>query len=193
MHYTLLRAQFSLVFLRAGVLLQRRFTEVAESAKERMARVVDIKGADQVQGRKVCMIYYQLLVHLFTMLIPPYLLHHPILTPSLHFLAYTQETLDRILNEAASVLRSGGVVALPTETVYGIASSAESSEGIEKLYRVKGRQKTKPIAICLNEVDDIDRCEGGKKGGREGGKKGRRKGKEEGGGERGGRMKKGVP
>ena len=73
------------------------------------------------------------------------------------------------------MLRSGGVVALPTETVYGIASSAESSEGIEKLYRVKGRQKTKPIAICLNEVDDIDRCEGGKKGGREGGKKGRRK------------------
>ena len=52
MHYTLLRAQFSLVFLRAGVLLQRRFTEVAGSVKERMARVVDIKGADQVQGKK---------------------------------------------------------------------------------------------------------------------------------------------
>ena len=58
------------------------------------------------------------------------------------------------------MLRSGGVVALPTETVYGIASSAESSEGIEKLYTVKGRRKTKPIAICLNEVDDIDRCGG---------------------------------
>ena len=63
------------------------------------------------------------------------------------------------------MLRSGGVVALPTETVYGIASSAESSEGIEKLYRVKGRRKTKPIAICLNEVDDIDRC--GRESGRE--------------------------
>ena len=187
MHYTLLRAQFSLVFLRAGVLLQRRFTEVAESAKERMARVVDIKGADQVQGKKVCMIYYQLIVHLFTMLIPPppppYLLLHPILTPSLHFLAYTQGTLDRTLDEAASVLRSGGVVALPTETVYGIASSAESSEGIEKLYRVKGRQKTKPIAICLNEVEDIDRCEGGEKGGMEEGE----------GGKWGSGMKKGVP
>ena len=67
------------------------------------------------------------------------------------------------------MLRSGGVVALPTETVYGIASSAESSEGIEKLYRVKGRQKTKPIAICLNEVEDIDRCEGGGRGGEKGG------------------------
>ena len=139
------------------------------------------------------MIYYQLLVHLFTMLNPPYLLHHPILTPSLHFLAYTQETLDRTLDEAASVLRSGGVVALPTETVYGIASSAESSEGIEKLYRVKGRQKTKPIAICLNEVDDIDRCEVGEKGGKGRRKVGGRKRKEEGGGEGGGGMKKGVP
>lgn len=89
------------------------------------------------------------------------------------------------------MLRSGGVVALPTETVYGIASSAESSEGIEKLYRVKGRQKTKPIAICLNEVDDIDRCEGGERGGKGEGRGGGRDGGRLGGG--GGGMKKGVP
>ena len=55
------------------------------------------------------------------------------------------------------MLRSGGVVALPTETVYGIAASIETSEGIERLYQIKGRKKAKPIAICLSEVDDIDK------------------------------------
>ena len=55
------------------------------------------------------------------------------------------------------VLRSGGVVALPTETVYRIAASIESSEGIERLYQIKGRKKAKPIAICLSEVEDIDK------------------------------------
>jgi len=61
-----------------------------------------------------------------------------------------------VIEAAASVLSSGGVVAVPTETVYGIASSANSSEGIEKIYAIKGRQKSKPIAICLSEIDQID-------------------------------------
>ena len=61
-----------------------------------------------------------------------------------------------VIEAVASVLSSGGVVAVPTETVYGIASSANSSEGIEKIYTIKGRQKSKPIAICLSEIDQID-------------------------------------
>ena len=74
-----------------------------------------------------------------------------------HTHTYGQAALDSALDEAALVLRSGGVVALPTETVYGIAASIESSEGIERLYQIKGRKKAKPIAICLSEVEDIDK------------------------------------
>ena len=49
MNCTLRRAQLSSVFLRAGVLLQRRLVEAAGTATGiEMARVVDIKGADQV-------------------------------------------------------------------------------------------------------------------------------------------------
>ena len=61
-----------------------------------------------------------------------------------------------VIEAATSVLSSGGVVAVPTETVYGIAASVDSNEGIEKIYAVKGRQKSKPIAICLSEIDQID-------------------------------------
>ena len=61
------------------------------------------------------------------------------------------------MEEAASVISSGGVVAMPTETVYGIAASVSSNEGIQKLYAIKGRQQAKPIAICLSDVEHIDR------------------------------------
>ena len=46
---------------------------------------------------------------------------------------------------------------MPTETVYGVAASVTSSEGIQKIYAIKGRQKDKPVAICLNEVSEIDK------------------------------------
>lgn len=60
------------------------------------------------------------------------------------------------MEEAASVLSSGGVVAVPTETVYGVAASVTSTEGIQRLYVIKGRQQAKPIAICLSEVEHIE-------------------------------------
>ena len=59
--------------------------------------------------------------------------------------------------KAVSVLSSGGVVAVPTETIYGVAASVNCSEGIEKIYTIKGRQRSKPIAICISEVDQIDK------------------------------------
>ena len=57
--------------------------------------------------------------------------------------------------EVAEVLLSGGVVALPTDTVYGIACSVHSTEGIENLYKIKGRNADKPIAICVAEIEDM--------------------------------------
>ena len=69
----------------------------------------------------------------------------------------TQEPIDRIVREGAAVLNSGGVVALPTDTIYGIAASVNSVQGIERLYKIKGRNKGKPIAICVGDLDDVDK------------------------------------
>ena len=63
--------------------------------------------------------------------------------------------LERALEEASSVLRNGGVIALPTDTIYGIAASVSSDEAIKKLYSIKGRQQNKPIAICVSDIQDI--------------------------------------
>lgn len=55
------------------------------------------------------------------------------------------------------MLRNGGVIALPTDTIYGIAASVTSDEAIKKLYSIKGRHQNKPIAICVDQVQDISK------------------------------------
>lgn len=59
------------------------------------------------------------------------------------------------IQQAANLLGSGHVIALPTDTVYGLACSANNHEAIKKLYEIKGRNETKPIAICVPDVSDV--------------------------------------
>ena len=68
-----------------------------------------------------------------------------------------QGAVDIVLERVASVLKSGGVVALPTDTIYGIAACVNSDDGIKRLYSIKGRATNKPIAICVSEVRDISK------------------------------------
>ncbi len=53
---------------------------------------------------------------------------------------------------AIGVLRAGGVVALPTDTVYGIAVALHTPDGIERLFHVKQRPPDKAIALLLADV-----------------------------------------
>ena len=53
------------------------------------------------------------------------------------------------LAEAAKILRGGGLVAFPTETVYGIAADAGNPKAIERLNQVKGRPPEKPYSMHL--------------------------------------------
>lgn len=54
--------------------------------------------------------------------------------------------------EAARVLAAGGVVAIPTDTVYGIAVALETPGGIERLFAAKSRPPDKAIALLLAEA-----------------------------------------
>ncbi|MGQ9589215.1 MAG: L-threonylcarbamoyladenylate synthase [Planctomycetota bacterium] len=66
-----------------------------------------------------------------------------------------QEGFDpEILREPAEILRAGGLVAIPTETVYGLAASAESPAGVERLVRAKGRPEGKPFAYHFATRED---------------------------------------
>lgn len=57
--------------------------------------------------------------------------------------------------KAAELLANGHVIAVPTDTIYGLACSANCPEAIRKLYTIKGRDSTKPVAICVTYANDL--------------------------------------
>ena len=59
------------------------------------------------------------------------------------------------LTEAARILRGGGLVAFPTETVYGLAVDATNPKAVERLTEVKGRPPDKPYSLHLYSVSQV--------------------------------------
>ena len=58
---------------------------------------------------------------------------------------------------AAEVIRAGGLVVFPTETVYGLGADATSSEAAEKIYRAKGRPSDNPLIIHISSPRDAEK------------------------------------
>lgn len=57
------------------------------------------------------------------------------------------------LNRAAETLRSGGLVALPTETVYGLAANALDATAVQKIYAAKGRPSFNPLIVHVENAE----------------------------------------
>ncbi|XP_051920466.1 yrdC domain-containing protein, mitochondrial [Hippocampus zosterae] len=60
-----------------------------------------------------------------------------------------------VLSRTAAALRDGRVVAVPTDTIYGLACLAQNSAAVRRIYDIKGRNEHKPLAICVGEIHDI--------------------------------------
>jgi L-threonylcarbamoyladenylate synthase len=54
--------------------------------------------------------------------------------------------------QAARILESGGLVAVPTETVYGLAARADSAEAVARIYAAKGRPDFNPLIVHVRDV-----------------------------------------
>lgn len=61
------------------------------------------------------------------------------------------------LKEAAEVIKQGGIVVFPTETVYGIGTNGLDKQAIKKLYEIKKRPFEKPISLLVSDFDMIER------------------------------------
>ncbi|MBQ8740221.1 MAG: threonylcarbamoyl-AMP synthase [Clostridia bacterium] len=57
------------------------------------------------------------------------------------------------VNRASEILKSGGIVALPTETVYGLAASAYSDSAIKAVFTAKGRPQDNPLIVHISSLD----------------------------------------
>lgn len=62
----------------------------------------------------------------------------------------------RALEEAISVLSHGGVVAFPTDTVYGMGASLDHPQALQRIYDLKGRQPDKPLPILISRASVVD-------------------------------------
>lgn len=60
---------------------------------------------------------------------------------------------DAGMARAAGILRGGGLVAVPTETVYGLAARADSAEAVAAVYRAKGRPDFNPLIVHIASLD----------------------------------------
>lgn len=66
-------------------------------------------------------------------------------------------SLTQDVDAAAQALRVGGLVALPTETVYGLAADARNADAVGRVFAVKGRPPSHPVIVHLPDVDAVDR------------------------------------
>ena len=68
-------------------------------------------------------------------------------------------TSDRgLINEAAEIIERGGIVAIPTETVYGLACRSDSKVAVDRLYKIKNRPYDKPLSYAVSSVDAAVKC-----------------------------------
>lgn len=65
----------------------------------------------------------------------------------------TWENLER----AAKALKSGFLVGLPTETVYGLAADAQNESAVRRIYKVKGRPSNHPIIVHLGSIEYLEK------------------------------------
>ncbi len=58
--------------------------------------------------------------------------------------------------KAENILNNDGVVVLPTDTLYGLVASVNSKKAIEKIYKIKERDKSKALIVLISSLKDLD-------------------------------------
>jgi L-threonylcarbamoyladenylate synthase len=63
-----------------------------------------------------------------------------------------RETTQKVIDQAIQVLRQGGVLLYPADTIWGIGCDARSTEAIAKVYTIKGRDYGKPLIVLVSDL-----------------------------------------
>lgn len=69
--------------------------------------------------------------------------------------AHDASNYIEIAKEASAVLRAGGVILYPTDTIYGLGVDALNDDAVRKLYALKGRKENKPMHSMVKGVEDF--------------------------------------
>lgn len=69
------------------------------------------------------------------------------------YIKLNEDEIEKIAKEAIEVIKMGGIVIAPTDTVYGIISDALNEKAVEKIYEIKKRKKSNPCSILVSNKD----------------------------------------
>ena len=69
-----------------------------------------------------------------------------------------RKSIDDQISIAIDILRRGGLVAFPTDTVYGLGCDPFNAKAVEQLYRVKNSERTLPLPLLIADISDIRRA-----------------------------------
>ncbi len=67
----------------------------------------------------------------------------------------SEENFDVILDEAAAIIRRGGTVAFPTETVYGLGADGLDPDAVRKIFEAKERPPGNPLSLLVHSREDL--------------------------------------
>ena len=68
-----------------------------------------------------------------------------------------EENIDEaLISQAGKIIKNGGLVAFPTETVYGLGGDALNRESSKKIYAAKGRPSDNPLIVHIADIKDMD-------------------------------------
>ena len=65
--------------------------------------------------------------------------------------------MEEDLNEAISILKKGGVILYPTDTIWGIGCDATNAKAVQRIYEIKKRAENKAMLVLLDSADKLDR------------------------------------
>lgn len=61
------------------------------------------------------------------------------------------------IKKAAEIISGGGIVGMPTETVYGLAADAENAEAVAEIFKAKGRPQDNPLIVHIGDIADFEK------------------------------------
>ena len=62
---------------------------------------------------------------------------------------------SKSIEQAADILKNGGLVGMPTETVYGLAANAFDSKAVARIFEAKGRPQFNPLIVHVNDIESV--------------------------------------
>ncbi len=69
----------------------------------------------------------------------------------------TKNNIDYVAREAGKVIRDGGLVVYPTDTVYGLGANPFNIEAVNRVFMAKRRPRNKPLPILVSSIDVVSR------------------------------------